>query len=276
MHQSGSPDFPTVADAADDPDWYRIAHSARPKLAAIARGRRQAGTAEVGREFGVNSLHTLRKYVAAANFLDGLPAEERALIKRTRNLPVAAVEVASRWYAYDKAAALSALDGASRGYHTVATLRAAEQKARSKSKAPRQGRSLRYLLLERIAPAIEALVSGFGKHYIHANPREYEPRKLDFLFESKSDEKDRVAVAIFGPFADEQQYFYKEDEYLTRILGLATCFERVIGLVPAHKEWGTNFEKWIDHHRLQSRVKFYYLNPSTFEMFPAQTEVYRR
>lgn len=258
---------PQTTATPDDPEWYRIAHAARPKLEAIPRGVRQAGVAEVAKEFGVESLHTLRKYVAAANFLDDLSANERALLKRKRDLPVAAVEIAARWYAYDKAAALQALEGACHGYHTVATLRAAEQKARSESSAPRRGRSLGHLLRERIASTVESLVhEGARKHYIKATPRSYEPRKLDFLFQAESDEHDRIAVAVFGPFGDEQQYFYKEDEYLTRILGLSTCFEKVVGIVPIHKEWGTNFAEWLRHHRLERRVSFHYLDLATLKI----------
>lgn len=71
---------------------------------------------------------------------------------------------------------------------------------------------------------------------------------------------------MFGPFSDESQYFYKEDEYLTRVLGLSTCFEKVVGIVPVHKEWGTNFEEWLRHHRLERRVSFHYLDLSTLKI----------
>lgn len=249
------------------PAWYLTALAVRERLERLPRGKRELGITAIAKEHGINSADTLRRYVAAAAFLERfskIVGQHAPVFPASTS--VAAIELVARWFAYDQRAAVRAAYDLSRGFYSVVRLRSAERAARMALKAPRMGRSGAHLLRLRLKPKIEDMVLRGAMHsYAYDLPKQYEPTKIDFLFQSTANPNDRIAIIIFGPFSDERQYFYKEEDFLVRALGLSKSFGKVVGIVPNHKEWGTDFEAWLDHY-LEADITFHYLNVETLEI----------
>jgi hypothetical protein len=257
----------TLAKAPEAPAWYRTALAVRPKLDQVPRGEREHGVSAIAKEHGIKSADTLRRYVAAANFLDRLRQSAGGhALPFSMDTSVSSIELIARWFTYDQRGALRAAGDLARGHYSIIRLRSDERAARMAHKGPRAGRSGAHLLRLRLTPKIEDMVQRGAIHrYAYDLPRQYEPTKIDFLFQSLADPNDRIAVIIFGPFSDERQYFYKEEEFLVKALGLSKSFGKVVGVVPNHKEWGTNFEAWLDHYP-DADITFHYLDLESLEI----------
>lgn len=262
----GSPTGPP-----DKPLWYRIAFRARPLLDAVPRGERGPRSRKIAHDHGVNSEDTLRRYVAAASFWDRFFREVRSDVPTfPATTPVAAVELIARWYAYDRAAAKKAAIKLARGQYTVFQLRAEERNARLSQTTLRKGRAGKHQLRQGLADKVHALIrSETREEYVLDHPRDFEPTKVDFLFRSKARAADRVAVVIFGPFRDRGTYADKAEDFILKVLGLSRCYQRVMGVLPEPVP-GIDFEAWAKHFA-EHVVTFYYLDPLTNNLRPAQS-----
>lgn len=246
------------------PAWYKTALVARPKLEKLSRGERGNRINQIAKELGVNSADTLQRYVAAANFLDRFrDVAGKYGYQLAPTTSVSAIELIARWFAYDPEASIHAAALLASGHYSVLHLRAKERAARLAYAGTRTGRSGAHLLRQKLKSIVEELIArGASAPYIEDLPRRYEPTRIDFLFRSAIDPLDRIAVLIFGPFSDERQYLYKEEEFLVRILGLSRVYKKLVGIVPNHKRWRTDFEAWLDHYS-DLNITFHYLDLTT-------------
>jgi hypothetical protein len=249
-------------------DWYATAVTLRREVEKLAHGNREQGLRELAEKHDIPTADTLRRSIAAAAFLDRLDniaAKKGAALRRAS---VSAVELISRWFAYDEKAALQAAGDLARGSYTVVQLRTAERTARMASKAPRQGRSGAHLLRKRLAPKIKELIEATGQTYATAAPGRYDTTRIDFLFQSSIDPSIRIAVAIFGPFGTERLYNDRAEDFLIKIFGLSRMYSEVVAILPLPKKGLGRMDyllDWMTHYNVHN-ITFYYLNPDTLEI----------
>ena len=180
-------------------------------------------------EFGVNP-QTLRRALAALKFVETLESEKFLRKLSLRGAPVAAIEHISRWYAYDREAALRAARQLSTGNYTVAALGAAEKTARAKARPDRIGRSLLHGCRQRVGPVLGAQFKALEMDP-GTTKRDREP-SVDFRFRPTGSARWTVAAIIMGPYRDQAQYEIRLSDWIVRALGLCVIFERVILVVP--------------------------------------------
>jgi hypothetical protein len=241
----------------DEPGWYEVATAARQKLEDIPHGQGSARLTEIGAQYD-RRPDTLRRFIAAAAFVDRIKGDDLSPVLKT--LPVAGVELISRWWVYDADSARSAAIELANGSYTIEELRNAEKEARKSSKAIRWGRAGHHALRTRLSPQIKEMVQAEGEEaFVLDKPGRFDPRKLDYLYRSERDPKYRIAVLLFGPFQDEELYWTREDDFLLNILGLSKVYSKVIGIIPSYKIFA-EFEAWLDHIA-DPNLRFYYVNP---------------
>lgn len=257
--------------------WYQIATTLRPSLEKVAHGDREQTLKELAADYNIKP-DTLRRFIAAANFLDHFHDLEKhdkkihgithGVAHALREEPAGSVELIARWFGYDRLAASAAAKKVAQGHYTVAELRSAERAARVNSKVVRGGRAGAFALRHMLAPKIHELIEKGSSHrYTTEVPGSYDPKGVDFLFKSANDPTHRIAVLIFGPFKDQRLYFYREDEFLLKILGLSRCYSKVIGIVPKHEEWGVDFKAWLEHFA-DPNITFHYLDLKSLKIDP--------
>src|SRR5262249_37443225 len=149
-----------------------------------------------------------------------------------RAAPMAAIEHVARWHGYDRTAALRAARLLAEGQHTVASLGAAEAKARAASRVSGIGRSLIHRCRARVGPVLRAQFKTCEldpRATGHGN----EPA-VDFRFRPAGAERWTIAAIIVGPYRDRDRdrYELRLGDWLIRALGLSAIYERVILVVP--------------------------------------------
>jgi hypothetical protein len=242
---------------ADEPGWYEIAAAARVKLEDIPHGEGNARLTAIGSQFG-RRPDTLRRFIAAATFIDRLKDDD--LSPALKSLPVAAVELIARWWAYDPSEARKAAKLLAQGSYTIESLRAAEGQARRASKVTRWGRAGHHALRTRLGSQVKEMVQAEGEGaFVPDKPGRFDPRKLDFLFRSEGDANYRIAVLLFGPFQDEELYWTRKDDFLLNILGLSKVYTKVVGIIPT-RQVSAEFEAWLDHID-DPNITFQYVDP---------------
>jgi hypothetical protein len=248
--------------------WHEIASAARAKLDRSPNSRRPQDLDDIEKLYGVKA-DTLRRFIAAASFVDRLYQLERndprfrrfghGIARALARAPVASIEIIARWSTYDEEGAYQAASELAQGYGSVRSLRAKEIDARSRSGKIAGGRAGDIAVRELISPMIRAVIEHDGASLCREDmPSGFDPKGLDLLFVSASDPKQRVAVAIFGPYQDERLYLYRKDEFLLKILGLSRAYGTVAGIVPG-PERQAEFEEWLNHFA-DPRITFHYLD----------------
>jgi hypothetical protein len=252
-------------DETGESGWYTIAVAARDKIEDTPHGERNARLAAVAAQLG-RRPDTIRRFIAAASFVDRL--EEKDLSTVLVRLPVAGVELISRWWAYDSKEARKAANDLATGSFNVQALKAAEKQAREASTAVRWGRAGHYSLRNRLHSQIKQMVQIEGEPaFVLDEPKRFDPRKLDFLFRSDGDENYRISVLLFGPFQDEELYRTRQDDFLLSILGLSRAYTKVIGIIPTGLDrLMYEFEAWLDHVG-DPNITFHYVDQNSAEVF---------
>jgi hypothetical protein len=210
--------------------WTVLAAQARPRLEGLRFGDRELALKEAAGAFGVNA-QTLRRALAALRFIESLEAEKFLRKPSLRGAPVAAVEHISRWYAYDREAALRAARQLLLGNYSVARLGADERRARARARPELMGQSMLRNCRDRVGPVLRAQFAALELE--EAGPRRSEAPAVDFRFRPEGSERWTVAAIIMGPYRDRVRYDLRLGEWIVRALGLARLFERVILVVPA-------------------------------------------
>ena len=211
--------------AAASSAWLNDAEKAQKDIVGIARGQREKRLQALADKYGVTA-NTLRRYLAAAAALPrianktGLPAESLG------SLPLGTVEALGRWVEYDKRSAAKAAKAALNGDASVRDVVTDEMEARraAGAKAGTAGKIIKADLRERLTKILQPPGTD-------AVPREEcRAEGVDLLF--RNQDRQAVAVLIFGPYQDEQAYKQRRSEFVQRLIGLGLIYEKVVAVIP--------------------------------------------
>jgi hypothetical protein len=210
--------------------WTALAAQARPRLEGLRFGDREIALKETADAFGVNA-QTLRRALAALRFVESLEAEKFLRKPSLRAAPVAAIEHISRWYAYDREAALRAARQLLLGSYSVARLGADERRARVRARPDLMGQSMLRNCRDRVGPVLRGRFAALAME--ESGPRRNDVPTVDFRFRPEGSERWTVAAIIMGPYRDRVRYDLRLGDWIVRALGLARLFERLVLVVPA-------------------------------------------
>jgi hypothetical protein len=214
--------------------WVGEARLAREKIAQTPRGERDE---KLQRIAAPRKAQTLRRAIAAVDFLDKLQRETKFPVRQLERLPVAAIEYLLRWYKRDPTGALKAGEKLLRGEYTAHGLGKAERESRTEIFAG-TGKALEADYRRSIADAIEDIARAQTAHRIAlAKDADLEPygwdikRSVDFAF---LDEYKRplTAFVVVGPYRDPKLYQRRCFDWVAKANAIANIFDTVFLIVP--------------------------------------------
>jgi predicted RNA-binding protein len=220
--------------------WLNDAEKAQKDIAGVARGQREKKLQELAGQYGVTA-NTLRRYLAAAAALPrisdktGLPAESLG------RLPLGTVEALGRWVEYDKRTATKMAKEAVNGDASVRDVVAGEVEARRMAggKAGIPGKIVKTDLRKHLTKILQPPGTA-------AAPRdECRTEGVDLLF--RNQDRQAVAVLIFGPYQDEQAYKQRRSEFVQRLIGLGLIYEKVVAVIPERER--SELENILQNYR---------------------------
>lgn len=240
VNMSQTPDSRARAASKADGGWLIAAEKAIHRLAGVPHGQRETKLREIADDDDVEP-NTVRRYVAAAEALPTISDKTGVSAKTLSTFPLASVEALARWVAYDKRSATKAANAVLDGKHTARTLVAAEMKARraAGTKVGNWGKSRKESVKARLTKILK--------------PRDFEPvpkdeirtAGVDLLF--RNQDRQTVAVLVFGPYQDDQAYKQRRTEFVQRLLGLGGMHDQVIAAIPVHEHF--ELQKILDNFR---------------------------
>lgn len=267
VNMSQTPDSKARAASKGDGGWLIAAERAINRLAGVPHGQRETKLREIADDDDVEP-NTVRRYVAAAEALATISDKTGVSAKALSTFPLASVEALARWVGYDKHGATSAAKKVLDGEHTARTLVAAEMKARRKvrgkarGKAGTWGKSRKDSIKSRLAKILKP------RDFELAPKDEIRKSGVDLVF--RNQDRQTVAVLVFGPYQDEQAYKQRRTEFVQRLLGLGLVHDEVIAAIPVQEQ--IELKKILDDYRdavgwrspktgviLQQNITFYHI-----------------
>jgi hypothetical protein len=186
---------------------------------------------------------TVQRWIAALGNIerieDDTDAEYLKYVQRLRTVPVAAVELISRWHNYDSYNAKGAARAIVEGRWLVEKLRDEEEKARKNTNGVKGRQYVNKLRGQVRDWAPSQLDPDF-----ELRDRKRDDPPADVLFARKSDPSKIAVVLTFGPFTDSSEYLNRYTLFLNAVAGLATYCERVIAIVPDNGMYW----QWLQQH----------------------------
>lgn len=239
--------------------WVAEARLARDKIAQVPRGKRDEELRQIAKP---RNGQTLRRAIAAVDFLDRLKGETEFPAGRLEAFPVAAIEYLLRWYKRDPSGALQAAEKLLRGEYTTHGLGKAEKETRTEVFAA-TGKALEADYRRSITDIVKNIASRHTFRTITlATDADLEPlgwhikRAIDFAF---LDENKRLLVAfvVVGPYRDIDLYHRRCFDWVARAHALLNLIETVYLVIPDNGEGSiSRFDKLcqilrIDPYRLR-------------------------
>jgi hypothetical protein len=218
--------------------WREEAQNAIDALSRSKYGEREAGlrTLAAGMGFENGDPSSLRRAIAAHQFLERLRLEHPLSYAQLEGVSLSVAELIARWYAANPEQALKAAEEWYQGRATVQTIRDAMKQSLPRGHGWKVGnarqRAFKDSALQSITQAVAAL--GIGK-IISAQDQPWDKEtgvKIDFLFEIAADRPQRLAVLVAGPYMNTAMYRDRCDEWILRAFGTAWMFDRVVLAVP--------------------------------------------
>lgn len=186
---------------------------------------------------------TVQRWIAALRNIeriaDNTDAEYLEYVQRLRTVPVAAVELISRWHSYDSYNAKGAARDVVEGRWLVDKLRNEEEKARKNTSGVKGRQYVNKLRGQARDWASSQLDPDFERR-----DRKRDDPPADVLFVRKSDPSKIAVVLAFGPYTDHSEYDNRYTLFLNAVAGLSIYCERVIAIVP----YDGDYWKWLRRH----------------------------
>lgn len=218
--------------------WVLEARLAREKLANTPRGQKES---ELERIAHPRNAQTLRRAIAAVEFLDKLKSETQFPVQQLESFPVAAIEHLLRWYNRDPTGALKAGAKLLRGEHTTDSLGKAERQTRKEIFAS-TGKALEADYRRGISDFVEQ--DALAKFSGRASPvkgRKLEKygqeirRIVDFAFLDRY-ERPLIAYIVVGPYRDATLYQRRAFDWVAKANALLNIFQFVCLIIPENGE----------------------------------------
>jgi hypothetical protein len=242
-----------MSQARDIRPWVIDARRIQSEVNALPHGKVEHGLQQIASRVNLNT-QTVRRIVAALDFLDRLKLQHKQLASNLQSYPVAAVEYLARWHKRDQRAALKAAENLVTGEITVKQLGDAEKEAR-KGAFSGSGKSLEVDYRRSVKASIERLVqSSFGGDLTLIPTRRSveEPSSIpDFAFEDRHGTL-VAAVLIVGPYSDKTIYGRRAFDWTAKATALLHVFRYVFLVVPGDADVDV-FWRWHTRLKLDER-----------------------
>lgn len=212
--------------------WVNEARSAREMVARTPRGEREKALQKFA---SPRNAQTLRRAVAAVEFLEKLSDETHFPAERLEAFPVAAIEYLSRWYKRDASGALKAGEKLLDGGYTAKTLGDAERSSRTKVFGG-SGKALEADYRRSISEKVKNAARSLGS-IIPPKPTPFKAygkeikRSVDFAF-LDANKRPLVAFIIVGPYHDKNMYVRRAFDWISRANTLLNIFKFIYLIVP--------------------------------------------
>jgi len=212
--------------------WVHEARQVREMVARTPRGEREKKLQKIA---SPRSAQTLRRAIAAVEFLEKLEDETYFPAERLEAFPVAAIEYLSRWYKRDPSCALKAGEKLLDGGHTVKTLGEAERNSRTKVFGG-GGKALEADYRRSISDKVENIARSLGsvippKQTAFKSHGKDVKRNVDFAFLDAS-KRPLVAFIIVGPYHDTNMYVRRAFDWISRANTLLNIFRFTYLIIP--------------------------------------------
>lgn len=225
-----------MSQARDIRPWVIDAKRIQSEVNALPHGKVEHGLQEIAKRVNLNA-QTVRRIVAALDFLDRLKLQHKQLASNLQSYPVAAVEYVARWHKRDPRTALKAAGNLVTGDINVKQLADAEKEAR-KGAFSGSGKSLEVDFRRSIKGNVERMVqSSFGGGLTLILRRAVgDPSSIpDFAFEDRNGSL-AAAVLIVGPYTDKTIYARRAFDWVAKAAALLHVFKRVFLVVPSEAD----------------------------------------
>ena len=236
-------------------DWKLRALEARNALRGVPEGRRELALRELA---GKRNLNTLRKALAAYEFLQRWTAQKAEAAVELEEAPQSVVEVLARWSAFDEEGAVSAT---SRWYSEripVQRLTREMREARA-IKGQQPGKTIAVEYRKTAVGLVKDLVAWTVGGRISRTEVKYKSGDdpvADFRFltvEPDGEARGRsIACLIVGPYRNPDLYQRRRHDWLSRAFALSWVHDEVVLVLPdgAHLE---SYRRWIKDFTRRAR-----------------------
>lgn len=231
----------------DQQQWAKDARAAASLIAALPYGQKEKGLAKAA---GAQNPHSLRRAIAAINFIDQLSREKVGSVSAFERQSLTAIEHFARLYRRDRSAALEIIEDFLAGRYKVMQIRNLEQSSRDKNVFERRGRALELGFKKDLLPWLRSHVHGEILKSFSDPEKETWRRLPDFAFYDQFKEPEAAAL-IAGPYSDPQIYEKRLFEWIAKAEYLRRHFP-VVFLVLPHNVDPAKFEAWRTAHSSQS------------------------
>lgn len=233
-------------------DWKKTAEEARQKLASAKHGSREAALKDAG---GARDINTVRRAVAALDFLDSLKVVHPEGYGVLKDSPFGVVETFARWWAADSDAATAGLVTWEKGGLTTRGLAELMRKSRPPAIEAAEGESLATSFSgyfePRIRHSIEKAID--GDLTAIENKRSLHPLPVDFRYAFKDSfgrGEGKVAVILVGPYQNQTIYRKRRHDWMLKALGLTHFFDWVF-VVLTDQGAADTYHEWLERAHLE-------------------------
>lgn len=220
--------------------WRGEAEQARSVLAATRHGTREKALEFAFKHSRWKSANTLRRAIAALEFLDQLERDEKQHFAYIAEAPYSVVEILARWYRFDPNGALEAARDWAVGKQSVHDLAQSMKAARSNDHSEKSGPVLESEYRDRaeseVTAAIQSLLGrDIGQPEVNVRQSEGHIR-VDYRYLLKPNEKtgrvETLAAIIVGPYQNTSIYQKRRLDWVLRAFGLAWMYDHVVLVLP--------------------------------------------
>lgn len=235
--------------------WVLGARRARERIAKIERGDRER---ELEKLAHPRNPQTLRREIAAIEFLETVKRDATFPADQLEGFPVAAIEYLMRWYKRDAKRAVDAAKKLLSGEYSTHALGKAEKDSREEIFAG-TGKALEADYRRNIAEEIKNIACskiGYDATPIEAADLESYSwdikRTIDFAFIDKSKRGHIIAFVVVGPYRDPELYRRRSFEWVAKANALLNIFETVCLVIPDNGDVSL-FVECCRHLRIDNR-----------------------
>jgi hypothetical protein len=227
--------------------WVKKAKQARVALAGVRKGEREAALRGLA---GKRDANTLRRWIAALQFVDEIAGKNRTLGTVLAQAPVSVVELFGRWHGFDPEGAGKEMRVWSKQGGSVRLVGGRMLDARKRFKV-HPSRSLEISYRHRMKDSVKHLVGAIVGGDLTEPSLNFKDSYLppvDYLFHSVNPSDlvtIRIAAIVVGPFSNPDMYRRRRHDALMKAFAFAWVYERVILLLADGKELA-NYREWIE------------------------------
>ncbi|MBR1281309.1 hypothetical protein JQ597_04570 [Bradyrhizobium sp. AUGA SZCCT0177] len=233
-------------------DWKKTAEEARHKLGSAKHGSREAALKAAG---GSRDVNTVRRAVAALDFLDRVKVTHPESYSVLKDSPFGVVETFARWWSSNPADAALGLAKWKNGGLTTRGIADSMRKSRPPAVEAANDESLVSTFSEYAEPRIrQGIETTLGTEVTpSADKRSLHRPPVDFryIFKDSFGGGDRQAAAIVvGPYQNQTIYRKRRHDWMLKALGLTYFFDLVFVVLPGQSP-ADDYTAWIERARAQ-------------------------